>query len=362
MITISRSTFYKRYIPSTARVVKTSLRKWDQFCFVMSLEQRGIVPFEPGTQKYVENFANFNPILFESEFFLMMRKDENKAKKYVVLDALVQSLLVDGKTGRNLDVNTARVFFNFICAWWRLNEIDLDPYKLKAIKWPKKILERVQGISRKNISDIIALCDDLHKGIFYVCVYSAMRIDEVLSMSWSWIDFDKQPLKISIPGKYTKTKQDRITFVGNEAATWLKSHKKNDGLVFSSPRTGNKMYYSAVWQYFSNRRMKLNLVQQKENGRHHIKIHSFRGYAENKLGRGTGGSEFAHSILGHRENLISYNQSGKTDEDAAADYESALPFLALSEQTLKDQNTDLKNQLQMVQADLRRLSKGWLAT
>ena len=354
IITITRSSFLKRYIPSTARIVRTSLAKWDQFCFTLSMENQGMVPYEPASPKYIENFEKFNAQKFESEFFIEMRKEENKNKRYVILDMLVQSLLVDGITGKKLDVNTAKPYFNFICAWWRYNEIELDPYKIKNVKFPKKLLERNIGIDRKMISDIIALCDDMHKGIFLVCTFSGMRISEVLSMEHPWIDYDSSPLKISIPGKYTKTKQDRITFVGGDAESWIKKHRGISGPVFVNPKTGNRYPYASLQKYFDTRRTRLGLTAKKENGRNHIRIHSLRGYAENKLGRGQGGSEFAHSILGHRANLISYNESGKTDDDAANDYKSALPFLSLSEeQTLAVENKTLKDQARIIE-DLTR--------
>lgn len=346
LLTITRSSFQARYIPSTRRSVVASFHHWDHFLFRLSLDQEGRVPWTDGSKDYKENFKKFNPIPFEAQIFTELRKDENKLKRYVLLDQMAQSFAVNHDTGKKIDVSTAKmVYFNYVKAWLRYNEIELDQYKLKEVKWPKKIKERRQGIDRKMITDVIALCDDMHKGLYYIASYSAMRMSEIYAMEWSWIDLTESPLKITIPARITKTRQERITFVGGEAESWLKKHQGHSGLVFKS-RDGQQLRPNKVWNYFSIRRKQCGFEAKKENGRHHFVQHSLRGYAENKMARGSGGSEFAHTMLGHGEYMITYNEAGKTDEDARNDYVSAMPFLTLDEsQALREKNQKLVEKL-----------------
>ena len=352
IIKVTRESFIKRYSPESQPLVKTSLNIYNQYLFSYYLQKQGIVQWDDASPDYVQNFKKFDYKETEADLFLELLKDENKNAKYKVLQELAQYLLTNHVTGKKLDVITAKnIYFHFIKDWWLYNDIELDLNRIRReIKWPKKVRERVIGIDKYMIMELINKCDSTRKGMYYVAAYTGMRIGEVLALDWSWIDFSESPLKISIPGRFTKTKQDRITFCSLEAEKWLKSHKKDKGPVFVNPKTGKAYSKTGTFNYFARRRRSLGFDQKKENGRCHFKQHSLRGYAENKLARSAGGSEFAHTILGHGQYLISYNQAGKTDDDAKNDYLSALPYLSLSDEVrLKQENQTLKEKLDSVE-------------
>jgi integrase len=366
IIVVTRESFIKRYNIESQAVVKTSLTIYNQYLFSYYLDKQGIVQWDAASPEYIKNFKKFDYKETEANLLSELRKDENKNAKYKILQEIAQYLLTNHVTGKKLDVATAKnIYFHFIKDWWLYNDIELDLNRIKReIKWPKKVKERIRGIDKNMIMELISKCDSTRKGIYYVAAYTGMRIGEVMALDWGWIDFSESPLKISIPGRFTKTKQDRITFCALEAEKWLRQHRKNSGLVFLNPKTGKPYSKTGIFGYFARRRRLLGYDQKKENGRCHFKQHSLRGYAENKLSRGAGGSEFAHTVLGHGEYLISYNQSGKTDDDAKNDYISALPFIALSDsERLKEENAQLKTQIKQVDLLTREveLLKAFLA-
>lgn len=334
LLTTLRNEFINRYDrQKTQCLAVTALKAWDDFLAT----------------------KNYN----EGDLFFELRKPESKTRRYIILDQFVQFCKQDKFP------TTIRTYFNYVKGWLKYNEVELDNDKIKTdIKFPKPVRDRVRGVDRTMIRGLIEMCNQFYKGLWYVLAYTAMRISEALNMKWAWIDFAVSPLKITIPGRYTKTGQERITFAGGEAEEWLRTtyeeqqktipkEKLKDEYVFA--KNGKRISYFAAWDYFDRRRKKLGFVERGSNGFYHYRPHKYRGYAENKIGRGDGGAEFAHSILGHTKGLIEYNQSGATDEDARKDYESALPYLIISdEQRYKDENEKLKDQNAVIQEIKRK--------
>jgi integrase len=70
-----------------------------------------------------------------------------------------------------------------------------------------------------------------------------MRAGEALSIRIKDLDFDSNPLRLSIRGEYTKTRTDRIIFLTDETARQLKSwldYKYRTRRVCYKDRQGGK--------------------------------------------------------------------------------------------------------------------------
>ena len=300
ILVLTREDFIKRYESlETKLVVIKALKKWDAFLKLKSLT--------------------------EPELFDALRKDTGN-QKYILLDQLVR-------------FPVPQVWFTYIKAWIKYNDVNLDNDKIKQyVRWPKKMKEREKGIDKDIVTRIIQELKPFYKDVILVASCTGMRIrSELLNkMEWSWIDFDSDPVKITIPAKYTKTKQESITFVTPQVAARLRNIKLKSSTNIVFPKS-----YSAFYCHLSSIRNKLGLTEKKMNGMFQFKPHRFRGFTENRLSKAVG-EEYAHAITGHGNYLGQYFAGGTTDREAGQDYLKAIKDLTMeiSNQTDEPQCKD----------------------
>jgi integrase len=186
------------------------------------------------------------------------------------------------------------------------------------------------------IMEMYEKASPFYRALIVFCACTGMRIGEALNARMSWIDFASDPPRITIPGQYTKTKQERITFLTPEAARHVRDIAVGD-MIFDKS-------YQAVWNYMDALRYKCGFTERGANGQHHVKIHKFRAFAENKIARAVD-SEYAHTILGHTKDLIQYNQGGTSEDEYAEDFKKAVPALTITtNHKLIDENEKLRQQ------------------
>lgn len=290
IITVSRDDFIRRYdAKETKLVVAKALKMWDYF-----LEHKGYA---------------------EPDLISTMRQPGNG--KYIVLDQLVQFSL------QTKYVTTVKTYFGYVKLWIKYNDIELNPDKVKEyVKFPKVVKDRTQGIDRTVVRRILDECDDVHRAVIITAIATGMRIrSEGINLRWSWIK-DTDPPTIVIPSQYTKTKQERITFLTPEAMKVLEGIRRH-GVDAVFPMT-----YDGFYTYLKKIRERLGLNARTTSGVFHFKPHRFRGYTENKLSKAIG-EEYAHAITGHGNYLGQYFAGGTTDEEAGRDYTKAIKDLTI---------------------------------
>ncbi len=303
---ITRESFLNRYNkPSTKRQAQISFVAFDKFLVFKKIS--------------------------EQELLTRLRKGQNA---YLILDDMVQFWKQDKHP------TTIKNYFQFIKDWFRYNEISIEDYKVKHhIKFPKPIRDRVKGIDRDTIKQLLNACKKpIYRTYLLALVSTGMRKVECLNIRPSWLDQTAKPIKVTIPGQYTKSGQERITFLTNEVWILIKPLMKNDDKIFP-------MTPGAVQQYMSILRGRCGFTQKGSNGFHHVRIHKLRGYTENKMSR-SAGPESAHALLGHTKDLIQYFQGGTTDKEFAEDYSKVIPYLTMEhDNILKDENETLRDQI-----------------
>lgn len=313
LLSITREQFLNRYDkPKTKSQATVALIAWDRFVSHMLV----------------------------SEPDLILQLKQNEKERYRVLDHVVQFW----KNARNPKAfarkrhpTTISTYFIYVKAWLKFNEVEISDDKIKdAVRFPKAIRERVRGMDQPMIFKMYDRATPWYKALIVFQACTGMRIGEALNARMSWIDFESDPPKITIPGEYTKTGQERITFLTPEAVRHIKEIAKGD-IIFDKS-------YQSVWNYMDRLRKDCGFTERGSNGQYHVRIHKLRGFAENKIGRAVD-SEFAHTILGHTKDLIQYNQGGTTDDEAAEDFKKAIPSLTIStNHKLLDENERLKEQ------------------
>lgn len=340
ILIITRETFLERYDNERTRdLIRYALRAWDGF-----LAERNVS---------------------EADLFLELRTPESKQRRYVMLDQFVQYL----KKGRH--PRSVRMYFQYVKAWLRQNEIEIEDWKVKTeIRFPKMQYERVRGIDCAMLRNLRENSTPMYRAVWDFLIYTGARDgSEALALEWGWIDFAVSPPKITIPAAHAKTRQERITFAGADSETWLRAQRKARALepdgtkvfrVQKKDGTWRDITYDAAYQYFRRMRAKLGYTAKGSNGRYHFHPHAIRGFTLASISKAAG-EEFAHALLGHKEKVGQYFAKGTTDETARQDYVSALPHLLLTEEgRLRDENKKLKDTIQKtdtIETEIERIKR-----
>lgn len=329
LITISREQFLDRYEKRKTKImIQTAFIAWDKFLRHIHSEEADIV------QK--------------------MRDDQREALR--ILDHMVQVW----KKSKSLA--TIKSYFQYTKAWLKFNDVRLDDDRIKEyVRFPKPIKYRTRGIDKDIIKLLIDNSNPFYRALFIVLASTGIRVDGVLHMTPSWIDFNSRPAKVTVPGRYAKAGVEYITFLTPEAERkirdMIKQRKLNDDEVIFDRS------YATFALYMSKLRKKLNLLEKEPNGKFYVvRIHKYRSFTLNRLSRSVG-SEFAHAVLGHGESVGKYFHDGMSDEEAGQDFLKGAYAVTMDESTeLKSENErlrdkvndidDLKKQMQMLKAAL----------
>ena len=189
------------------------------------------------------------------------------------------------------------------------------------INFPRKVEKQIKkkiprgkartvkkDLDPENLKQILIHLDALSRAIVLTLVSSGMRIGECLQLTFTDVDLQKTPAEINVRGEYTKSGEQRTTFMSDEAVEaiieWLKirdqflksSQNKNRGLVkagYSRPKTPAEdprvfpFTYSVIAKRF--------LLALKRAGLHHqdpgthrsqISLHATRTFFRSQLSLG----------------------------------------------------------------------------
>jgi len=236
------------------------------------------------------------------------------------------------------------------------------------------------------------------KALYLMLASSGMRIGEALQLKLGDVEIDKQPAKVNIRGRYTKTGNSRVAFVSKEAVEaiqeWLRNRKRyleaaagksrhaksvEDDRLF--PFLDNTAY--AIWR---NAVRKAGLLENdKETKRITIHPHVLRKFFRTRMGTVIP-VDVAEALMGHEQYLTEVYRR-YTPEDLAKFYlqgESALLVFTEAEEVgklrieveegkkqlqtlvngltakslkLEQENMDLKNRIRLTEQKLSELEK-----
>jgi hypothetical protein len=139
-----------------------------------------------------------------------------------------------------------------------------------------------------------------------------------------------QRLKISVRAKYTKTKQERITFISKEAEAYVRhilDRMSPDKLVFGT----NEEPFQAMQNeetYFLRLRQKAGFDEKYDSGVSKVTIHALRSYFITKCEKIHEG--FGHALAGHDRYMKEYERF--SDQELLGFYLKAEPELTISDE------------------------------
>jgi len=290
--------------------------------------------------KQFSKFTNssFNESLEQVIEDLLQIKDakEQRQKTFDVLQNFVNYLDSEG-----LAPSTNRVYFHVIKKYlkYRSFEIHTDDVR-NEIDFPVIVEEKVYPLSNEDVSKLLFHANPDKKLLYLVLSSSAMRIEEALRLRKRDFIDKLERIMISIPGKYTKTKKARITFVSREAGKVLKPYLaklKDDDIVF----TENEDYLRAknsAEKYFERVRKKAGFTEKKDTGTSLVTLHSFRYFFITRCNRIDFG--LGNALAGHGFYMKKYDTA--TPEKLLEFYLEAEPSLLIDVEPIKEKGSDIE--------------------
>jgi integrase len=236
---------------------------------------------------------------------------------------------------------------------------------------PQIAKEKRYPLGIGEIRKILDLSSPIRKAIYLTLLSSGLRIQELCQLRKRDFILSHSRLLIHIPAKYTKTKQERITFVSTEAADYITpilQQKKDDQLVFSK---NENSYHATLTEevYFNKIREKASLTAKYSSRNHKITLHSFRGFFITRVEKVHEG--LGHVLAGHDRYMQEYERYSEAEllefylkvEPQLIVTESVADKLRIKKlETEKSELEKIKAEIEEMKRDTRFLVWCWAST
>ena len=364
LTTISDEDWIKKYYrmsnsQGTVDLARTSLNIFDQFCeYEVNLNSKSK---DALIQQYQELFNQEKPDIRSicmslDKFVEFMGEDHD--------DIMVKGNRLN-ITFKAKHPKTIKLYFGFIknylrvCHGIRITSEDIKDY----IQFPKLRKIPRRPISLDTLKLLFGKCDPERRALYYVLISSGMRISEALSLKKSNFHIEERPIRITILADDTKTKEERETYITNEAWERVKPiyDRKNDDEYILQVRKYPiiRKALRNEEKYFIHLRRKLGLTEKYPNStRCVVNIHSFRAYFHTKASQ-KHGSDYANALDGHGAYLKQYYR--EDPKERANKYLALEPSLLIESVKVEAEKTkdaiieNLESQMAKMQAQMKRI-------
>ncbi|MEX1053888.1 MAG: tyrosine-type recombinase/integrase [Nitrosopumilaceae archaeon] len=259
---------------------------------------------------------------------------------------------------KGLKPKTIRLWFTVVKGYLTHLQVEVFSEKCKQrVKLPKVRRLKKEALTKEILVKLLRNLDAKLQTAVLVATSSGMRVGEIAGLTLADIEFNHEPVKINVRAETSKSREDRETYLTNEASEALKDYLKRyfdwkddnsnsqlQGLrVFgrtSKIRTGSlkgrlpkleEQLSDAILlqKTLAGRIAKVpELNRLARNGRKVIHFHAFREYFYTVVSN-VSGSNFAHALMGHHEYLDTYYALSETQQIKL--YQKAMPYLTVSD-------------------------------
>jgi integrase len=265
-------------------------------------------------------------------------------------------------------------------------EISDNKFRLK-VRLPKAIRRNKEALTKDDIRDIILACSEIRLKTYVMFLASTgMRAVEALSIRLKDINFDSNPVRVTIRGEYTNTKQDRYVYLtsemvqqlnlwsdykyrphrscytdkdGNYKSEYVTPIRKADDLVFSvySKDTNHNLQimYVVIARSYAKMLDRIGKGDREDNNNKHRKItlHSFRRYVKSTISD-LGYFDYSEWFIGHSGSTY-YR---KTEKEKAEIFRKIEPYLTFLDYTeLEARGADVVTKLNEKDKQIESLIK-----
>ena len=214
-------------------------------------------------------------------------------------------------------------------AYRTMTKLHHEDFKAE-LNFPKNVKERRESLSRETIKKILEYSSPERRALYLTLLSSALRIGEAVQLRKRDFEVSGQRLKISVRAKYTKTKQERITFISKEAEAYMRpilDRMPPDKLVFGT----NEDPFQAMQNeetYFQRLRQRAGFDEKYDSGVSKVTIHALRSYFITKCEKMHEG--LGHALAGHDRYMKEYERF--SDQELLEFYIKAEPELIISDE------------------------------
>lgn len=216
--------------------------------------------------------------------------------------------------------------------------------------------EQRKPLGLDTIKTLLDNCKERRRGLYLTLLSSGMRVGECLNLRVRDFDFTQDPVLVTIPGKFTKTKQARQTYISREAKEVLLrmvKSKSPDEPVFIKKISPHMVVTQE--KLFSDLREKCGITERyPDTKRFVVNIHAFRSYFHTKASK-VHGDQYANAIDGHQSYLGQYYRL--TDEERAKMYKELEPNLLIYTVDIPKKQRDLESKLTSQQDKIQHLEE-----
>lgn len=262
---------------------------------------------------------------------------------------------------------TIRLWFTVVKGYLTNLQVEVFSEKCKQrVKLPKVRRVKKEALTKEILVKLLRNLDAKLETAVLVAISSGMRVGEIAGLTLEDIEFNHDPVKINIRAETSKSREDRETYLTNEASEALKDYLKRyfswkedstnsqlQGLrIFGRtskikmgnvkgrlPKSTEQLTEAILLQKTLARRIAKvpELNRLARNGRKVIHFHAFREYFYTVVSN-VSGSNFAHALMGHHEYLDTYYTLSEKQQIKL--YQKAMSYLTISDYSKIEQDLE----------------------
>ncbi len=296
------------------------------------------------------------------EIQLAHRIENEELDVYKILNEYV--IFLDKK---GIKPKTIRLWFTVVKGYLTNLQVEVFSEKCKQrVKLPKVRRVKKEALTKEILVKLLRNLDAKLETAVLVAISSGMRVGEIAGLTLEDIEFNHDPVKINIRAETSKSREDRETYLTNEASEALKDYLKRyfswkedstnsqlQGLrIFGRtskikmgnvkgrlPKSTEQLTEAILLQKTLARRIAKvpELNRLARNGRKVIHFHAFREYFYTVVSN-VSGSNFAHALMGHHEYLDTYYTLSEKQQIKL--YQKAMSYLTISDYSKIEQDLE----------------------
>ncbi len=380
-------------LKTQAKTPKQALEDYLDSIYIQSHSQYSVASYRTAIDGKENGFRKFLQEKYNcTEIQLVTRIQNKELDVYNVLNEY--AIFLDKK---GVKPKSIRLWFTVVKGYLTHLQVEVFSEKCKQrIKLPKIRRVKKEALTKEILIKLLRNLDAKLETAVLVAISSGMRVGEIAGLTLSDVDFNSDPVKINIRAETSKSREDRETYLTNEASEALKDYLKRY-FGWKDDSTNSQLEGLRIFGRTSkikngNRKITGRLPKQEEqlsdamllqktllrrigkvpelnrlarNGRKVIHFHAFREYFYTIVSN-ISGSNFAHALMGHHEYLDTYYTLSEKQQIQL--YQKAIPYLTVSDynkierdlEKIQNNQTDMLEKYAEVERYLRAKDPSFL--
>ncbi|MHA1581978.1 MAG: tyrosine-type recombinase/integrase [Candidatus Baldrarchaeia archaeon] len=278
------------------------------------------------------NFANKDPKTLIEEI------KEEKINIVEVLNNYIDTLFFKRKV-KPSTIRSARI--PYIKTFLKKNGVSFDDDELE---YPSDFSESQDRIpTKEELREFLNVLDLKVKLAVLLMATSGLRIGVLPKLKIKHIDFESEPVKITVPAWINKSKFSYFTYTTPETAKILKAYleerkKRGEKITeesylfvtkYGEPYRGRTL--EELVRREIRRHMKVKKLPGYKVNKYDIHIHSFRKFFRTMLEVAGVKRSFREFLLGHKGDYLDESYFRPFEEQVREEYKKAIPHLTILE-------------------------------